>query len=409
MTGQYCHKNGVRVNGDILTPDKGTIAHAFRDAGYRTSYVGKWHLAGVNGAGNFWAGEDFWVHPSLRGGFEDWFGFDQSTNYAKTLYSQGEFIFPPGILEGYQTDSLTDLSLTYLNETAKDLDYPWFHVISYETPHAGVRDGSKVTMRDWTKPPREDEYWGYGHPAPEEYEKLFSADDLILCDDVPVEMEKSVRKKLAGYYAMVKCLDDNVGRLLDWLDDNNLAEDTLVLFFSDHGEQAGSHGKSGKSDLYNKSIKLPFLLRLPGCIPSGKTSDEFISGVDISPSFAGLCDVPMPPDVQGMNLSGVLQDREGQRRSEVYFQWMGQSRYYWGDFKYRGVKTERYTYCCATDETMCLLIDDLEDPGQMNNLYDDHESRDIQLGLLDRLCDAILSAGENIPDYVLEQQKLNMN
>ena len=88
VTGQYGHVNGLRVHGDLLAPDRRTIAHAYRDAGYRTSYVGKLHLASTNS--NWSLGEEYWIHPRLRAGFEDFFGFDISNHYYNTHYCTGE-------------------------------------------------------------------------------------------------------------------------------------------------------------------------------------------------------------------------------------------------------------------------------------------------------------------------------
>ena len=155
VTGQYAHVHGLRVQGDLLPPQRRTIAHAFRDTGYRTSWVGKWHLAGERGAHHFggWQGQDFWVDPKLRGGFEDWYGFNVANNYYRTYYCRGDAIEPIA-LDGYQTDALTDLSLRYLSEFAGTSQQPWFHCLSVEAPHHGIgRDG-----RD-------------GQPAPPEYER----------------------------------------------------------------------------------------------------------------------------------------------------------------------------------------------------------------------------------------------
>lgn len=400
VTGQYAHVNGVRVNGDFLASDKRTIAHAFNESGYRTSYVGKWHLAATNGAKGWLAGEDFWVHPQLRGGFSDWYGFDESTNFYRSLYSHGEFIFPPGVMEGYQTESMTDLSINYLKETALNLDQPWFHVISYEAPHTGI--GKEEIHEN----PFKQEFggkWGCGHPAPERYEEMFDPDNLILCENVPESKKEHARRKLAGYYAMVKCIDDNVGRLLDFLDDNNLKENTLVLFFSDHGEQAGSNGCYGKEDIYRKSVNIPFILRMPGVIPANTVTDELLSGVDIFPSFAALCDVPVFPDVQGMDLSSMLKGEVGPRRSEVYFQWMGQSRYYWGDYHYRAIKTNRYTFAIYDSADKCQLFDDAADPLQMKNLYNNSEYARVKKNLYGTLCRNITSSGEEIFDYIRQE------
>lgn len=143
VTGEYGHVNGLRVHGDLLAPGCRTVAHAFRDAGYRTSYVGKLHLASTNS--NWTTGDEFWIHPDLRAGFQDFFGFDLSNHYYNTHYCTGDECRGFKI-EGHQTDGLTDLSLKYLAETAIPSGQPWFHVISYEAPHPGGGNGRNRYM-----------------------------------------------------------------------------------------------------------------------------------------------------------------------------------------------------------------------------------------------------------------------
>src|SRR5690606_13874424 len=161
VTGLRPARNGVLRHGDFLPPGVPTVAHAFAAAGYRTSWVGKWHLAPESGAAMVspqgWAGQDFWVHPALRGGFQDWFGFNIANNYYETYVCEGEKVVPRR-LPGYQTDALTDLSLAYLAESASAApDEPWFHVVSYESPHPGAGANPRSP----------------GFPVPESYEALF--------------------------------------------------------------------------------------------------------------------------------------------------------------------------------------------------------------------------------------------
>lgn len=392
VTGQYNHVNGVRVHGDLLPPDRQTIAHAFRDVGYRTSWVGKWHLAGVRNVSGWQSGEDYWVHPFLRGGFEDWFGFEVSNNYYHNHYSTGYFTDPVK-LEGYQTDSLTDLSLTYLEETAIHLDQPWFHVLSLESPHPGVGlDGQ------------------YGYNAPPEFEARFNPDQLLIPENVPPEFaaKREYREALAKYYAMVANVDYNVGRILDWLENSGQADETLVVFFSDHGDMLCGQGWEGYKQVpYNESIQIPLIMRLPKSIPADQRYAGLVSGIDIFPTCAGLCGVPIPPQVQGVNHSGPLLGNEGVVRSEVLVQWLGQPRYPFGDHPYRAIRTARYTYSvCAPDVQerypghFCLLFDNQTDPHQMNNLFGKKEAADLQQKMHAHLCRAILASGETMPNFI---------
>jgi len=391
VTGQYGHVNGLRVHGDLLAPDRPTIAHAFREAGYRTSYVGKLHLASTNS--NWTTGEEFWVHPRLRAGFQDFFGFDLSNHYYNTHYCTGDEC--KGIkIEGHQTDGLTDLTLKYLAETAIPFGQPWFHVISYEAPHPGGGNGQNRYMP---------------FPAPPEYEAMFDPRTLRICDNVPNPQDESVRRRTAGYYAMVAHLDQNVGRILALLEELGQRERTLVVFFSDHGEMLGSHGRFNKEVAYDEAIRIPLILRLPGAIPAGTRHKGIVSGVDLYPTCAALCGVAPRPEVQGLDHSAALCGRGEPRRAEALVQWLGKTRYGWGDYPYRAIRTARHTYCVSAHEAnerngghFRLLFDNERDEHQLHNLFGAPEAREVQRELHARLCAAIVGSGEALPDFVAE-------
>ena len=384
VTGQYANKNECRVHGDFLKPEKRTIAHAFNHAGYRTSWVGKWHLSGGLSAFGWNDGADFWVHPYLRGGFQDWFGFELSNHFYNTRYSHQEDCWPPLELKGYQTDALTNLSLKYLKDKAEKLDSPWFHCISYEAPHTG-NDG---TGREC-------------NPAPPEYEARFHAEDLIMRDNVPEGTITEAREQQAGYYAQIANLDDNIGRLLEYLDESGQADNTLVLFFSDHGELGGSHGLFHKQEVYDESIHIPMIMRLPGIIPQGKTVETPFSGVDIYPTCAHFCDISIPDKVQGISFAEFLKgNMQHVPREQLLIQWLGKARYGFSDFKYRAIRNKRYTYSVCDMPVRCVLFDNQSDPLQMNNLYGKPEHRILQERLHQSLLNEIIDSGESIPGFI---------
>ncbi len=391
VTGQYAHTHGLRVHGDLLSPEARTIAHAYREQGYRTSYVGKLHLASTNS--DWSTGDEFWVHPRMRAGFEDFWGFDLSNHYYNTHYCTG-YTCRGHKIEGHQTDGLTDLSLKHLGEIAPPSDQPWFHVIAYEAPHPGGGDGTQKYMP---------------FPAPAEYEAMFDPDTLTLRGNVSTEKEAEVRLKSAGYYALIAQVDHNVGRILDFLDASGQRDDTLVVLFADHGEMLGSHGRFHKEVAYDEAIRIPLLMRLPGVVPAGTRFDGVVSGVDIYPTCAGLCGVPPFADVQGMDQSEAIRGRPGPRRTEALVQWMGETRYGWGDYPYRAIRTARHTYCvCSADANdkhrghFRLLFDNETDPDQLNNLFGKPEAIDLQRQLHIRLTKTILESGEPVPDFVAE-------
>jgi arylsulfatase A-like enzyme len=388
MTGRYPTDCGVPLHGDLLPPGTDTVAHSFQRAGYRTSYVGKWHLGGEHGI-NFvsaagWAGEDFWVHPLLRGGFEDWFGFNVSNNYYRTFYSTGERL-EPHMLEGYQTDGLTDLSLDYLR--TYDRDEPWFHVISYESPHPAQGGTPRFPL----------------YPVPEKFERMFEPEQIVLRDNVPPSSAEEAQQQLCGYYALIVNLDENVGRLLSWLEESDVGKRTLVVFFSDHGEMAGSHGLRNKQVPYEESVRIPLLFRHPGVLPAGSECHHLISGIDIYPTTAGLCGVPIPSPTQGIDCSEtLLPEGEHSTRSSVLIQWEG-TRFAFGDHPYRGIRTQRHTYVVGRDDEFCMLFDNEEDPYQLHNRFASDGGSDLRRELHQRLMHAIGRSGEAPPGYVTER------
>ena len=391
VTGQYAHVHGLRVHGDLLAPDTRTIAHAYRSAGYRTSYVGKLHLASTNS--NWSTGEEFWVHPRLRAGFEDFFGFDLSNHYYNTHYCTGSSC--RGIpVAGHQTDGLTDLTLEYLSGTALAEDQPWFHVISYEAPHPGGGNG-------------ENRYMPF--PSPPQYEAMMDPDRLALRANVPEADGAEVRRKAAGYYAMIAQLDDNIGRILALLDESAAAENTLVVFFADHGEMLGSHGRFHKEVSYDEALRIPLILRLPGAIPAGSRHAGVASGIDIYPTCAGLCGVPASPDVQGLDLSPAICHGASWPREEALVQWLGETCYGWGNYPYRTLRTRQHTYCVSSAEVneangghFRLLFDNDRDPYQLDNLFGQPDARELQRDLHARLIRAIVASGERPPEFVRE-------
>ncbi len=401
FTGQYGNVNGLPLLGDLLAPDKRTIAHTFKEAGYRTSYVGKWHMASTQNAIGHNEGTDWWVHPQLRGGFEDWFAFELSNHFWKSAYSTGNKMWPPQTIEGYQTDELVKLSLGYLDKQIKE-DQPWFHVLSVEAPHHGMDDQGKtlVTVGD-QKHSR--------HPAPPEYEARFKPEDVTLRKNVPPECEAVAQSKLAQYYAQIANLDDNVGRVLDWLDENGLADSTLVCLTSDHGEMGGSQCRMQKACIYDEATRIPMIMRLPGVIQKKAAPEDLISLVDVFPTTAELCGLSAPEEVQGFSLAKCATGEDvNPVRDTLLFQWFGNMRYLPAskkDIFWRGIRTHhpKWTYCVSSDtRDGQFLFDDEADPYQMNNLFDDPECREIRVELHVKLEAELQRAGEDpLPDFVM--------
>jgi arylsulfatase A-like enzyme len=142
------------------------------------------------------------------------------------------------------------------------------------------------------------------------------------------------------------------------------------------------------------------IFRLPKALDEGKVYAGMVSGIDIYPTCAGLCQVKVEPSVQGMDLSGAIDTTGGTERKEAYVQWIGRGRFRFGDHPYRALRTRRYTYVVGRDEDFCLLFDNYEDPYQMNNLYHQSKFSSLQETLHLRLVRMLLHAGESRPDFI---------
>jgi arylsulfatase A-like enzyme len=306
-------------------------------------------------------------------------------------------MWPPKVLEGYQTDRLTDLSLEYLTTTAAGLDCPWFHVLSVEAPHHGRDDKGvdfvEVGGRRHTR-----------HPAPPEYEAMFQAQDLQLRPNVPEDCDMAARSQQAQYYAQIRNLDHNVGRVMDWLDSSGLSDTTLVCFFSDHGEMGGSHDRFQKVCAYDESIRIPFMARLPGTIPAGTVVDAPFSLVDVFPTCASVCGVPVPEGVHGRDYREQLSGKGGaDPREAALIQWFGNPRYRASGEagpEYRAIRTRDFTYAVGEAAHDCLLFDNRSDPLQLRNLFGSADAAPVQRQLHTVLVREIVATGEPVPAFV---------
>lgn len=280
LTGKYAHNHSVKIHEDRLEPSYATITDVLNGEGYETIYLGKLHLAGFKESG---------VRSVLRtvpredrGRFDTWIGYDNNNSqWDCYLHGHGgEEEIEHYRLPGYETDCLTDIALEQIASRA-DADRPFFMVVSVQPPH----------------PP---------HLAPEEYRR-YQSQQLKLRPNVAGNCEERARFDLSGYYAQIENIDSNVGRVLDGLREASILDDTHVLFFSDHGDQLGSHGRFGKCVPFEESLRTPFVIG--GGRPmeyDGRRSgnvDCVINNVDIAPTTLGLCGIDISEWMEGFDYS----------------------------------------------------------------------------------------------------------
>jgi arylsulfatase A-like enzyme len=398
LTGKYSHLNGVPVF-NRFDGSQPNVAKMLQAAGYYTSVVAKWHLT------------------SDPTGFDDW-----DILPGQGRYHDPVFINKDGkrVVKGYCSDVTTDIALAFLEKRPKDK--PFFMMLHHKAPHRPWEPSEKYkamfadkhipepeTLRDdykgradaikncrqkvFTDLNRRDLKLG---PPPKELSK---ADAEKWMGEVPTEVEVGgkilkgeelhawmYQRYMQDYLACVQSVDDNVGRVLDYLDQNKLADNTLVIYTSDQGFFLGDHGLYDKRFMYEESLKMPFIARWPaGGIKSGTTSDAMAINTDFAPTFLAAAGLPTPPDMQGRSLLPILKgERPADWRTSMYY------RYYHdpGDHKtaaHLGVRTETHKLIHFWKQDQWELYDLVKDPDELHNVYADPAQQETVQKLKDEL------------------------
>ena len=399
LTGKHSHVNGKIDNRDPFDTSQPTFNKVMQAAGYQTAMIGKWHLR------NDPEGFDFWKVLPGQG-----------------HYYNPDFRTPQGDerIEGYVTDIITDVTLEWLRNQ-RDPERPFMLMCQHKAPHRSWMPGpGHLHMYDDEMIPEPetllDDYTGRASPAanqemtialharpaydlkitppdpdneqdanswnslyerftPEQKEAWDAAYDPrneafreadLQGDDLT---RYYYQRYIKDYLRCIASVDDNIGRVLDYLDESGLADNTLVIYSSDQGFFLGEHGWYDKRWMYEESLRMPFVARWPGRIEPGTRIDAMIQNIDYAPTFLDAAGLPVPEDMQGMSLLPLLGAEEPSGwRSSIY--------YHYYEFpavhlvaKHYGVRTERYKliHYYETDEWECF---DLErDPQEMNSVY----------------------------------------
>lgn len=360
QTGCYSHRHRVIANTYKQIPlpmEFDTLGECLQRAGYRTGYIGKWHLDGIHDE------SEGFVPPERRRGFETWHGFDRGHAHMKgnPYFENGEKHWEAG----YQPEIQTDLAIDFLDAQGSE---PFFLMVSWGPPH-----------NPWE--------------APQEYHSRYAPSELDLRPNVPDDETSEARETLADYYAAITSLDDQIGRLLTAIDDQELTDETIFLFTADHGEFMGSHGQYGKGSPLEESSRIPLIIRYPNGIDSGFSTDAFVTLNDLMPTLLSHCDTPIPDPVQGRDLSPVL-DGDDHDLSAVYLQ---------GDLgldsEWRAVRTEQYLFTVNRNLETVHLFDMAIDPYQQSNLAADPDNVPI-----DRLQDILIDSVLEYDDRAIKRQ-----
>ncbi len=368
LTGQYPLTHGVYIVDAELNPDCLSIARAFNDGGYDTAYIGKWHLYG-SPDGDYGRRDDF-IPRRKQMGFSYWKGYECTHEYYDSYYYFNEDPTPRK-WEGYDAFAQSRDAAKYIEDHAEK---PFFMMLSWGPPHFPL------------------------DTAPEEYRQRYENRNISLRPNVPPELREKATAELRGYYAHIAALDDCLAIILDALDSAGLAENTIVVFTSDHGDMFQSQGLGTKLLPWDESIRVPFLVRWPQLHgDAGRALSIPLDAPDIMPTLLGLCDMPVPATVEGRDWSAFLRGECKPDGSEAALLLVPAE---FGELRknglkaYRGLRTLRYTYVETTDGPW-LLYDNKNDPYQMNNQIEDPQYAELQMELAARLRDRLTELGDD--------------
>ncbi len=371
QTGQYATTTGVWRNGPGLKADAPKLAEILGDAGYHTAYFGKWHLSEGTGNGA--------VPPENRGGYQEWLGANcveltSGPSTARLWDHDGNEVRLPG----YRVDGQTDAMLRWLtrqSEKAAPTPFLCFH--SFLEPHHQNTDDS--------------------YPAPPGYEDLYRYAPL------PPDLQAlggSSSQHWAGYCGMIKRLDEALGRTMDVLESTGLAENTVVIYISDHGCHFKTRNSEYKRSPHESSVRVPMGIWGPGWYGGGQR-EEAASLVDLMPTLLDCAGVRIPEDVQGRSLLPLT-------KGSAPADWPDDTFIQFGDgglppgrclrsnrWKYAVTASEEHTgHAHAPEYTETQLYDLRTDPYELTNLVCLDSHADLRRQLAGRLLKRMQDIGE---------------
>lgn len=393
LTGKHSHLNGFFRNGNRFDASQQSFPRLLQASGYTTAIIGKWHLG--------------------HGGMSDPQGFD----YWEVLQGQGPYYNPPMIRNGerikhtgYTTNIITDLALEWLKNDRDD-DKPFMLMFQHKAPHRNWQPGpDHLTMYDDVEIPEPDnlfdDYSGRGRAAREQdmsIAKTMTPSDLKLTPPRNLTPEQKAvwdaayepknrafreanlqgkdlirwkyQRYIKDYLRCVASVDDNVGRVLDWLDESGLADSTIVIYSSDQGFYLGDHGWFDKRFMYEESFRMPLMVRWPGHIEAGSRCDALTSNLDFAETFLDIAGADIPKDMQGVSLAPLF-------GGSTPADWRDSLYYHYYEFeenkrtahmvrRHYGVRTGRYKLINFYNVGEWELYDLEQDPREMTSVYSD--------------------------------------
>jgi N-acetylglucosamine-6-sulfatase len=399
LTGKHSHANGLMTNGNTFDGDQQTFPKLLQKAGYQTALIGKWHLRSEPQGFDYWEilpGQGSYYNPDF-----------------KTAEGTKRYV-------GYATDITTDLSLKWLKQ--QDNSKPFLLMCQHKAPHRTWAPGPEhLTMYDDVNIPEPENLFddysnrsellkanemsiaghlmydydlkiadfeekddlGRAYKNPErrrmteeqrkKWDQAYGPKNEKFLKDKPVGKELvrwKYQRYIKDYLRCVASIDDNIGRILDYLNKEGLADNTIVVYSSDQGFYLGEHGWYDKRWMYEESFRMPLLVKWPGVTKAGCRVEALAQNIDFGPTFLDAAGIEVPDEMQGVSLQSVMKGKTPKDwRKSLYYHYYEEGEH--NVPRHDGVRTSRYKLIHFYDNNEWELFDLEKDPHEMQSVFKD--------------------------------------